>query len=43
MALKVLQVGAGGWGERWCQDFLPRAVRLRMLEVADSQTSILRL
>jgi predicted dehydrogenase len=34
MTLKVLQVGAGGWGERWCQDFLPRATRLGMLEVA---------
>jgi len=27
MALKVIQIVAGGWGQRWCQEFLPVNVR----------------
>jgi predicted dehydrogenase len=33
MALKVIQVGAGGWGQRWCQEFLPVNVRDGLIEV----------
>jgi predicted dehydrogenase len=34
MALKVIQIGAGGWGQRWCQEFLPANVRDGLIEVA---------
>lgn len=30
---RVLQVGAGGFGEKWCGSFLPRAARRGLLEV----------
>jgi predicted dehydrogenase len=33
MPLTVLQVGAGGFGERWCQEFLPTNVRDGLIEV----------
>jgi predicted dehydrogenase len=33
MALKVVQVGAGGWGQRWCQEFLPVNMRDGLIEV----------
>ena len=34
MALKVIQVGAGGWGQRWCQEFLPVNVHERVVDSA---------
>jgi predicted dehydrogenase len=33
MALKVIQIGAGGWGQRWCQEFLPINVSDGLIEV----------
>jgi predicted dehydrogenase len=33
MALKVIQIGAGGWGQRWCQEFLPVNMRDGLIEV----------
>jgi predicted dehydrogenase len=33
VALKVLQVGAGGWAGRWCSEFLPANVRDGTIEV----------
>jgi predicted dehydrogenase len=33
MPLKVIQIGAGGWGQRWCQEFLPANVRDGLIEV----------
>lgn len=33
MALKMIQVGAGGWGQRWCRDFVPPNVKEGLIEV----------
>jgi predicted dehydrogenase len=33
VALKMIQVGAGGWGQRWCRDFLPPNIREGLIEV----------
>ena len=33
MALKVIQIGAGGWGRRWCQEFLPANINDGLIEV----------
>jgi predicted dehydrogenase len=33
MPLKVIQIGAGGWGQRWCQEFLPANVSDGLIEV----------
>jgi predicted dehydrogenase len=33
VALKVIQIGAGGWGQRWCQEFLPANANDGLIEV----------
>jgi predicted dehydrogenase len=33
MAYRVIQVGTGGFGERWCRDFLPPNVRDGLIQV----------
>jgi predicted dehydrogenase len=33
VALKVIQIGAGGWGRRWCQEFLPANINDGLIEV----------
>jgi predicted dehydrogenase len=33
VALKVIQVGVGAWGQRWCREFLPANVHDGLIEV----------
>ena len=33
MSLKLIQVGAGSWGEHWCRDFLPPNIAEGLIEV----------
>ena len=33
MALRMIQVGTGGFGARWCMDFLPPNVEAGLIEV----------
>jgi predicted dehydrogenase len=33
MPLKLIQVGAGSWGEHWCRDFLPPNIAQGLIEV----------
>jgi predicted dehydrogenase len=34
MAHRVIQIGAGRWGQRWCSDFLPANISDGLIEVA---------